>query len=450
MNFLVIWGQFITDFEAQNNAPVLIPILKKTALIDIKDGKALVNCDNLGIKLFLNTRKNDLETAFSTWTGEKTEFIFDIAPIDTSPTSPKKIRVEPPLLKLKIEKDHESIVRRSGLQKKFSFDNFAVSNTNQVAYTAALSISDNPGHLYNPLFIYGTVGVGKTHISQAIANKILEINIDKKVLFCTSEEFTNDLIDCIRTKDTAGFRKKYRELDALIIDDIQFIAGKNYIQEEFYHTFNTIIKRGGQIIMTSDKPPKEIKKLEDRLRSRFSGGLTIDIQKPDFELRSAILMIKAKERNIDVDIETAKVIAENVDDVRELEGKLLEIYTRMLRAGGEAVAPDLIRKDLFKRDAENQAKATPQDVINTVCSFYSVKPSHIKSPSRKENIVMPRQVCMYILRTVLKLKLEEVGFILKRKDHTTIMHGVDKITTHILKNPTTKDEIDTIIKSLTL
>lgn len=446
MNFLVIWTQFIEHYEKNNNSPVLVPILKMTSLLDIKDNKALIGCENLGIKIFLNSRKDELERSFSAWTGEPAEFIFDIK---KTTNGERKTKAEPPLLKLKIEKDRDSIIKRSGLQKKFTFDNFAVSGTNQIAYTVALSIADSPGTIYNPLFIYGTVGVGKTHLSQAVANKIIERDVNKKVLYSTSEEFTNDLIDSIRSKDTAGFRKKYRELDILVVDDIQFIAGKNYIQEEFYHTFNRIIHKGGQIIMTSDSHPKDIKKLEDRLRSRFSGGLTIDIQKPDFELRSAILLIKAKERNIDLDIETAKIIAENVDDVRELEGKLLEIYTRILRNNGAPLDLDTIKNDLFKREKEIQKKITNHDVIRVVCSYYNIKPSQIRSSSRKENITLPRQIIMYILRMTLELTLDDISLILKKKDHTTIMHGVDKITNLMIKNPTFKEEVDRITKSLT-
>jgi len=436
------WKKFVSDFEKNSTSPILVPLLKKSVLSSFTENQAFIACENLGTKIILETKKKQLEEDFSYFLGRQVTITFFI-----KEKAKKTVSDEPPLFKYKQDKD--SLVKNSGLQLNFTFNSFAVSSSNQFAYAAALSVAKNPSRSYNPLFVYGDVGVGKTHLVQAIANKILEDGSIKKVLYCPSEEFVNDLVELIRIKNTSSFRKKYRSLDVLLVDDIQFIAGKNAIQEEFFHTFNSIIRGGGQIILSSDRPPQEIKKLEDRLRSRFSGGLTVDIQKPDDELRTAILLIKAKERNIEIEAEAAGLIAEKITDTRELEGKLLEIYARCLKESGK-ITVDIIKDELSKKNKQAASQISPPEVIKYVCSYYQIKPSQIKDKDRRERIVLPRQIIMFILRNILKLNLEEVAFILKRKDHTTIIHGVDKITNLILKNPSFKEEVDTIINSLPL
>ncbi len=436
------WKKFVSVFEKTNSSPVLIPLLKKTTLSHLAENQVFVACENLGSKIILETKKNQIEKEFSRFSGKQMVLVFFIKEKVKKPTED-----ETPLLKYKQSK--ETAIKSSGLQLKFAFDNFAVSSSNQFAYAAALAVAKSPSNFYNPLFVYGNVGVGKTHLIQAIANKILKDNPNKKIFYCPSEEFVNDLVELIRIKNTAHFRQKYRFLDVFLVDDVQFIAGKNTAQEEFFHTFNSIIRRGGQIIMSSDKPPQEIKKLEDRLRSRFSGGLTVDIQKPGHELRTAILLIKAKERNIDIDNEAAGLMAEKITDTRELEGKLLEIYARSLREDGK-ITGDIIKNELSKKDKQTASRLSPHEVMRGVCSYYQVRPSQIKDKDRRERIVLPRQIIMFILRNVLKINLEEIAFLLKRKDHTTIIHGVNKISTLIFKNPTFKEEVNRIISSLSL
>lgn len=437
------WKKFIADFEKNNHSPILIPLLKKTSLSSFSKKQVFIACENLGTKLLLEGKKKQLEKKLSSFLGQKMALIFFIK------KKAKKISKEQDAPLLKYKQNKEDIIKNSGLQSNFVFENFAVSSSNQFAYAAALAVAKNPTKSYNPLFVYGDVGVGKTHLIQAIANKILENNLSKKVLYCPSEEFVNDLIELIRIKNTSHFRQKYRSLDVLLVDDVQFIAGKNTAQEEFFHTFNSIIRRGGQIILSSDRPPPEIKKLEDRLRSRFSGGLTVDIQKPNHELRTAILLIKAKERNIEIKTEAAELIAERITDTRELEGKLLEIYARCFKEN-KPIDTEIVNNELSKKKEQITPRVSPYEVIKYVCSYYQVKTSQIKDKNRKERVVLPRQIIMFILRTVLKLNLEEIAFILKRKDHTTIIHGVDKITNLFLKNPAFKKEVDTIINSFSL
>ncbi len=439
------WKNFISYFEESKNSPVLIPLLKKTSLIEIKDNVLFVSCENLGMQIFLNSKKGEMENLLRKFSNkEDLKILFLIKEKERKKENHNGFEE---LSILTFQDNKNDIIKKSGIQAKYTYDNFAVSKNNEIAYAASLSVSDNPGSSYNPLYIYGGVGVGKTHLTHAIAHKIFEKDITKKILYCSSEEFTNDLIDSIRAKNTLVFRKKYRNLDVLIIDDIQFIAGKNTIQEEFFHTFNSIINGGGQIIMTSDVHPKDINKLEDRLKSRFSGGLTIDIQPPDFELRTAIILIKAKQRNIEIDFESASLLAEKIGDTRELEGRLLEIYSKTIKNGG-AITIDYVKNEFSKKEEKIKKTISSQDVIKYVCSYYNIKPSQIKDSTRKEEIALPRQVIMFILRNILKMKLEEIAFTLKRKDHTTIIHGVDKITNLSIKNPSFKDEIDRIVNSI--
>lgn len=438
-----LWDNFISDWIQQNSSPVLAPLLKRTALVH-QDGEIVsIACENQGMQIFLETKKKTLEKEFANSVGKPIKIQFVIK------KKPKKAAGHNSPLPFPKETDNnrEEKIKKAMLQGQLTFDNFAVSSSNQIAYTAGVSVAEKIGTTYNPLFIYGGVGVGKTHLMHAIGNQILAKNPSQKVLYCTSEEFTNDLIELIREKNTGRFRKKYRSLAVLLIDDIQFIAGKNYIQEELYHTFNTIIKNGGQIVLTSDRPPKEIHKLEDRLRSRFSGGLTIDIQKPDLELRSAILLIKAQERNIAIDIEAAKQIAERVADARELEGKLLEFWAKLVKKD-QGITNELIQNELNKNNQELKKRVDHADVTKAVCLYYNVRVSHLRGPSRKEQLAQPRQIVMYLLRTLLNLKYEEIAFLLKRKDHTTIIHGVEKISALTIKNPNLKEEIDRIINSL--
>lgn len=438
------WNEFLTKFEkySEKNS-VLFSILKQTKPIELQEDKIIIGCNSFGVKKFLEPKTEQIEEKIFLIFKKKLKIEFKIIEKNKKNESQKTplLSFEPPI---------EDIFTKAGLNKKYSFENFAVSSTNQVAYAAAQAVVANPGNAYNPLFIYGGVGVGKTHLAQAIARKILEKNKNKKVYFCPGDNFTNELIESIREKTTQKFRKKYRKLDVLIIDDIQFIAGKIHVQEEFFHTFNSIISSGGQIILTSDRPPKEIKNLEERLRSRFSGGLIVDIQPPDFELRTAILLIKAKEKNINIDIEAAKIIAEKIKDCRELEGTLLSIYAKIL-GKKENIDLEVVDEFFSNTQKNNQTKKiTPADVIKTVANYYNVKISHLKGPTRKEKLVIPRQVAMYLLRKKLGLKLVEVAFELRRKDHTTVLHAEEKISSLIMKNPEFKKEIDNIIQALEL
>ena len=436
------WSQFLTSIENDfnKNQPVLFTFLKQLKPVQLTEDKIILGCENPGLKIFLDKKLDLIIDPLSKHAGK------NILPELIIVSGKKKVK-DAPLLSF--QPSAEDVLIRSGFSRRYNFDNFAVSSSNQVAYAAAQAIVDSPGAAYNPLFLYGGVGVGKTHLAQSAGRKIFEKDNNKKVLFSPGDLFTNELIESIREKSTPRFRKKYRHLDLIIVDDVQFIAGKQTVQEEFFHTFNSIISAGGQVILTSDRPPAEIKNLEDRLRSRFLGGLIIDIQPPDFELRTAILLIKAQEKNIKIDIDSAKLIAENVTDTRALEGSLLSIYAKIL---GKKESIDLETViGFFSDKKQTQAKkVTPNDVVRAVCSYYNIKASKIKGSTKESNVALPRQLIMYILRNHLGLLLNQVAFFLNRKDHTTVMHATKKVSRLLAKDPIMKQEVDNILSSLNL
>lgn len=434
-----VWKEFLEHFDTiGEKKSVLHSLLRQSTLASLGESLAKIQTPNPGMATYLASRKSEVEVALSAFF--KRGMRVDIVAKET----PHK-KVDAPLLSY--TPPLEDLYSKAGLNPKFTFETFAVSPTNNVAFAAAQAVSTDPGVSYNPLFFYGGVGVGKTHLAQAIARVILQKNTAAKVLFCPGDRFTNELIESIQNKSTQQFRKKYRTLNLLIIDDIQFIAGKQTIQEEFFHTFNTIVGGGGQIILTSDRPPHDIKNLEDRLRSRFSGGLIVDLQPPDFELRTAILLIKAKEKNIVIQIEAAKVIAEQIEDSRALEGTLLSIYAKTL---GSKEQIDLEVVDQYFRGAETRKtiRMGPSEVLRAVCSYYNVKQTVLRGAVRSESIAFPRQVAMFLLRRELKMKYEEIATFLRRRDHTTVLHGCEKIANLCMRDPSIAEQIDRITKSL--
>lgn len=432
------WQGFIQHVEKTDKKnPIIRSLLSQLHPIELTEYKIIARCENQGVKLYLEKKTLIIEQLLYSYLNKKLSIDLII--------EEKKKKKEPPLLSF--QPSSEDMFLRAGLHSKYRFDNFAVSSTNQVAFAAAQAVSKKPGTSYNPLFLYGGVGVGKTHLAQAVARTLLEKDPQRKVFFCPGDQFTNELIESIREHSQPKFRRKYRGLSMIIVDDIQFIAGKQTVQEEFFHTFNAVVSSGGQVILTSDRPPSEIKNLEDRLRSRFSGGLIVDLQPPDFELRTAILLIKAQEKGIEIDMEAAKVISQEVSDARALEGALLSMYAKVL---GIKEKIDLEVVEMFFQDQSKKIinKITVGDVVKTVCSFYNIKQSQIKSSTRVEEISHARQLVMYFLRNELKIKLEEIAYILKRKDHTTIMHGVEKISRLTMKDPLFKQDVDRMLQTL--
>lgn len=323
------------------------------------------------------------------------------------------------------------------LRTDFTFEQFAVSTTNEMAYAAAQAVSRNPGQTYHLLFLFGGVGVGKTHLMQAIGHRILEKDPDTRILYCTGEQFTNQIVEAIQHKSTQDFRKRYRSVKALLIDDIQFIGGKDKVQEEFFHTFNAIHQEGGQIVLTSDQLPTEIIGLEDRLRSRFEGGLTIDIQQPSFELRAAILLNKAIAWGVELPMDAAQLIAANVESTRFLEGFLRRVIAESA-AKNEPITVETTKRLLGSMknkggtvEPEKRVVTDPQDIFVAISDVFSLKIAQLKGKRRKQDIVAPRHLAMYLLRNDARLSFEQVGDLFGGRDHTTVMHAVEKMTAQL-------------------
>lgn len=368
--------------------------------------------------------------------------------------NPDKVRaitsLETPLFQQgKSSGDLTNAVQRAKIRPHFTFENFAVSSSNQMAHAAAEAVAESPGTAYNPLFIWGGVGVGKTHLMHAVGYSILSKDPSSSVLACTAEDFTNDIVEGIRNKTTQEVRKKYRKLGCLLIDDIQFIAGKDTAQEEFFHTFNAVTLAGGQVILTSDRPPSEISKLEERLKSRFEAGLTVDIAAPDFELRCAIIQIKAKEREIPLTTEQVQMIAGNAETARKIEGILTKILTEV-HIKKLNVTDELV-ESMLKRAIETNGKrvrATPEQALDAVSKYYQIGKRALLGDNRARPIARPRQVLMYLLRTHLGIPLEEVGRLVGDRDHTTVMHAVEKITQLASANVQISEDISRIKNAL--
>jgi chromosomal replication initiator protein len=380
-------------------------------------------------------------------TGKKNDLIFVVK--DNKKIKEEVIKKEPLFETEKEDEEFLEAIKRVGLRPDFNFDTFAVSSTNQMAHAAAIAVAQSPGRAYNPLFLYGGVGVGKTHLMQAIAYSLLKRTPRAKVIYCMGEEFTNDIVNAIREKTTKEFKQKYRSARLLLVDDIQFIAGKTAVQEEFFHTFNAIWRAGGQIVLTSDRKPEEINRLEDRLKSRFEGGLTIDIQPPDFELRTAILLIKAQKFDIKLPMDVAQLIASNITSTRKLEGFLIRLITEAKTRKIE-ITPELTQA-LLGQNQENippQKLVKPKEVISAVVSHFNLKTTDIIGPKRDKEIAYARQIIMYLLRSDLKVSLMDIGRFLGNRDHTTIMHGVEKITNLLPKSEDLRVDMMGIRKKL--
>ena len=429
-----LWDRALGEVEVEVSRAVFFTLFKKTALLSLKDNVATVSAPSVMIVDLLERRFYQIiKKAIDKQTGRDIQitFISKSLPTDIKKTEDNSLfqQIEPKL----------TIGHLPRVRPDYTFDNLAVSSSNQLAFVSATSVAQKPAGLYNPLFIYGPVGVGKTHLMQAIANDVYVKSPNKKILYITSEEFTNEVVEAIRTNSTSLMKKRFRNLDILLIDDVQFLSGKEKVQEELFHTFNILVDNSSQIVLSSDRQPQELRGLEKRLSSRFSGGLTVDIEPPDFELRCAITLIKAKKLDININMEGAKIIAQGFNDIRSLEGALLKVSTQAQALGLE-ITTELIEKAV-KNNRENAEVFRPEEIINNICSFYNIRPSQIKSAKRDASLVKPRQVAMYMLKKQLGLTFSEIGEILGGRDHTTIMHGVEKISSLIENNSVLSGDI---------
>ena len=355
------------------------------------------------------------------------------------------------------EKEKENIVYninsvKANLNSKYNFDTFVVGSNNKFAHSAALAVAESPGEVYNPLFLYGGAGLGKTHLMHSIGHFILEQNPEMKVLYVNSETFTNEVIESIRSGNAASMtnlREKYRTIDVLLLDDVQFIIGKESTQEEFFHTFNALHTAGKQIILSSDKPPKEMEILDERFRSRFEWGLIADIQAPDYETRMAILKKNISNYGIEIDEEILKYIATNIkSNIRELEGALRKVMASSKLNNKELsmdVAEDAL-KDIIYPEAPKEI--TPETIMNVVTEHFGITVADIISSKRNSELVLPRHIFMYLCRNLIDLPYTQIASILKRKDHSTIMHGEKVIKEKMEKNEDIRNKIEIIKKKI--
>ncbi|MBN1617974.1 chromosomal replication initiator protein DnaA [Candidatus Dojkabacteria bacterium] len=434
---------------------------KDLKLIRVQNGEAVIVCENPFVKDWIEKQYHKkLKKIFTEITRRETKIILtapnsSIEKKNKEEEHPDK-RYEGNYLTVEeapifnIEYSHqnyyESSQQKAGLNPNYLFENFIVGDSNRVAHAASEAVADNPGNAYNPLFIYGGVGLGKTHLIHAIGNRILNKDPNKKILYCSSETFLNEMVEAIRTDKNIEFRRKHRELDVLMIDDIQFISNWEKAQIELFHTFNTLQQANKQIIFASDRPPEQIEKLTDRLRSRFQGGMVADISKPEYELRSAIIKQKSQDKGISLPQNILDYLAKLYDDnIRELEGSLIKVSSH-IHFGH--IMPDEaeIAKILGIDPASKQRRFTSKEIIRAVCKEFNVSVRDVRGKRRTADIVLPRQVCMYLLRKELDYPLERVAKELNRLDHTTVLHAIERVEDKIAVDDRLKNRVEGVTK----
>ncbi len=398
---------------------------------------------SLMIEYVINKYKIKIEVSIEEITGLHVNALI-VSSLPDEPAAPQK-KVAAPIY----TSDASS---SSNLNPRYTFDTFVVGSNNNLAHAASLAVAESPAEKYNPLFLYGGVGLGKTHLMHSIAHFVLANDPTKKVLYISSENFTNDLIESIRNKNPNAmteFRKKYRTIDILLIDDIQFIADKEGTQEEFFHTFNALYEAKKQIVISSDKPPKALITLEDRLRSRFEMGLTADISSPDFETRMAILRKKEEIEGYNIDNEVLKYIAEHIKtNIRELEGALTKIiaYSKLNKAEINVYTAEKALKDLIS--PEESRKVTSDSIIHIVAEHFNLRDEDIKSTKKNNEVAYPRQIAMYLCKTMTDDTLNQIAAALCKKDHTTVLHGYKKIKADMENDSTLRSTIDILTKKI--
>ena len=382
-----------------------------------------------------------LTVAINEVMGEDTEYEISIVPPDTVIEVPKEVVHE----KVQIPQN----ISNTNLNPRYTFDTFVVGKNNELAHATALAVAEDPGNYGNPLFIYGGVGLGKTHLMHAIAFYILQQRGHQNILYVTSEEFTNELVKAIKTNKNEEFRNKYRNLDVLLIDDIQFIANRESTQEEFFHTFNTLRDNNKQIIITSDKVPRELKNLPDRLISRFQNGLIVDVQAPDYETRMAILNKRAELDDIDISQDCMHYIANNIkSNIRELEGALSQIKN-LAKLKHVPINIDIVHEALANIISPDvQKPVTMESIINIVAEHYNITVDDLKSTKKSRDVSYPRQICMYLCCKMTENSQQAIGKALCRTDHTTVRHGKQKIENDIQTDEALKNTIDILIKKI--
>jgi chromosomal replication initiator protein len=429
-----LWQAVLGEIELSVSRGNFVTWFKNTQLIKNKDDVIVIGVPNIFVKNQLERKFNDLVLEVLLKNGTKPSRVeykihTGISPqtrqSDSILKNPGPATVHQARPRATLSKSSHSY--RQGLNERYNFENFVVGASNELAYAACQAITKKPGTKYNPLFIYGGVGIGKTHLIQAVGNSVLAAKPSARIVYASTEQFVQEFVDALRfKKNTSDFADFYRSADVLIVDDVQFLAGKERVQEEFFHTFNALHQANKQIIMSSDKPPKDIPTLEERLRSRFAWGMQIDMQTPDFETRCAILHTKAGLQEVDLSSEVVELLASRVqNNIRELEGALNQVLAFCDMKG---VEPSIqIVSSMFEGSKNRPKHISSRQIIERTAKHFHVSMEDILGPKRDKDIVVPRQIAMYMLRSELHLSFPKIAHELGRKDHTTAIHSVEKI-----------------------
>jgi len=446
MNNEELWQAVLAQVQLNISQANFATWFKNTDISSQKDSKVIVSVPNSFVKEWLENKYNKTILKVIHGLNEEIKEI-EYAIGKTRLKILKRVPIVPPEID-QLEFQEFKVNKETNLNPRYTFDSFVVGPFNELPHAAAIAVSKKPGLVYNPLFIYGGVGLGKTHVLQAIGNEVVKNFKKKKVEYVSSEKFTSGVVSAIRNHQMEAFKSKYKAIDILIIDDIQFLAGKEKTQEEFFHIFNVLYENNKQIIISSDRPPKAIHALAERLRSRFEGGMIADISAPDFETRMAILKTKAQEKKVDFPDEIYQYISSVIKkNIRELEGALnrLVIYQKLNNQ-----KPDIeIAKTLFKNLLSSPIRiVTPKKIIQVVAEFYDLKEKDLLTSSRKKEIVKPRQIAMYLLREELKNSFPFIGRKFNGKDHTTAIHSYKKILREVEKDKKLEEEIHLIKEEL--
>ncbi|MCX5897279.1 MAG: chromosomal replication initiator protein DnaA [Proteobacteria bacterium] len=425
------WENFLNSIKEKTSAQIYESWFKPLQLKSLSASAISIEVPSLFFSDWLKENYMDIikEVLFSL-TGTRPEICFTIK---NTPEQPADIA------------DQSALIPKN-INSRYVFNNFVVGSSNQFAHAACMAVSNHPGRTYNPLFMYGGVGLGKTHLLHAIVQQCLSNNSRLKICYTTAENFTNEMINSIRFEKMTAFRNKYRNMDMMLLDDIQFIAGKERTQEEFFHTFNALFELKKQLVVTSDKTPREIPGLEDRLRSRFEWGLIADIQSPDTETKVAILKKKAVLENIHLPNDVAFFLASNVrSNIRELEGFLNRLIAYSSLYGSDITLD--FTKEVLKEVIAVKKETTPEDILKLVCKLFNAKVSDLKTKRKNSAVVLPRQVAMYAMRKLTTLSYPEIGQFFGGKDHSTVIHSIKKIELQITRDYKIKNIIDSIIQN---
>ncbi|WP_096202881.1 chromosomal replication initiator protein DnaA [Bacillus sp. FJAT-45350] len=446
-NLQDLWDRSLATMEAKVSKPSFETWLKATKATDIKDDTITITAPNEFARDWLENRYSELIS----------ETLLDITGtrLDVKFVIPQNQLEDEFMIEQEIKKVPKETVQLNGdipksmLNPKYTFDTFVIGSGNRFAHAASLAVAEAPAKAYNPLFIYGGVGLGKTHLMHAIGHYVIDHNPNAKVVYLSSEKFTNEFINAIRDNKAVNFRNKYRNVDVLLIDDIQFLAGKEQTQEEFFHTFNALHEESKQIVISSDRPPKEIPTLEDRLRSRFEWGLITDITPPDLETRIAILRKKAKAENLDIPNEVMLYIANQIDtNIRELEGALIRVvaFSSLINQDMNADLAAEALKDIIPNSKPKIL--TIVDIQKAVSEHYSVKLDEFKAKKRTKAVAFPRQIAMYLSRELTDSSLPKIGSEFGGRDHTTVIHAHEKISKMLGTDHELQQKVKEIIEQL--